>query len=146
MFITDTFSRAHLRETLPLEEEKSLKLVDHTENLRVSPSRLTRIEQESSQDPVCTNLQQLILEGCPGNINECDLVSRSFFQFRNALIVKGNLAFSGPRLLVPSTLKKEFMSLADASDIGVGRSLHQLRECRFILVLSFQNEGFLGSV
>ena len=87
MFITDTFSPAYLEETLPLEEEKSLKLVDHTENLRVSPSRLTRIEQESSQDPVCTNLQQLILEGCPGNINECDLVSRSFFQFRDALIV-----------------------------------------------------------
>ena len=41
MFITDTFSRAYLGETLPSEEEKSLKLVDHTENLRVSSFVLT---------------------------------------------------------------------------------------------------------
>lgn len=58
MFIADTLSRAYLRETVPSEEVKSLELVDHTENLRVTPSRLARIEQESAQDPVCNNLRR----------------------------------------------------------------------------------------
>ena len=57
MYIADTLSRAYLPETLPSEEVKSLELVDHIENLRVSPSRLAQIEQESTRDPVCTDLR-----------------------------------------------------------------------------------------
>ena len=121
MFIADTLSRAYLGEMLPSAEVKSLELVDHTENLRVSPSRLTRIEQESALDPVCADLRQVILEGWPGNVHECDLVFRPFFQFRDVLIAQGNLVFRGPRLrFVPSTLRKEFMSLAHSSHIGLG--------------------------
>ena len=120
MLIADTLSRAYLRDTLPSEEVKSLEVVDHSENLRVSPSRLAQIEQESVQDPVCTSLRQVILEGWPGSIHECDPVLRHFFQFRDALIVQGNLVFRGPRLIVPSTLRKEFMSLAHSSHIGLG--------------------------
>ena len=120
MFIADTLSRAYLGKMLPSEEVKSLELVDHTGNLRVSPSRLTRIEQESVLDPVCADLRQVILESWPGNIYECDPVLRPFFQFRDALIVQGNLVFRGSRLSVPSILRKEFMSLAHSSHIGLG--------------------------
>ena len=129
MLIADTLSRAYLGDTLPSEEVKSLEVVDHSENLRVSRSRLVQIniEQESVQDPVCTNLREVILEGWPGSIHECDPVLRPFFQFRDALIVQGNLVFRGPRLFVPSTLRKEFMSLAHSSHIG----LRRLRECMF---------------
>jgi len=52
MFIAVTFSRAYLRETLPSEDVNSLEFADHTQNLRVSPSRLTRIEQALAQDPI----------------------------------------------------------------------------------------------
>ena len=63
MLIADTLSSAYLRDTLPSEEVKSLEVVDTSENLRVSTSRLAQIEQESVQDPVCTNLRQVLLEG-----------------------------------------------------------------------------------
>ncbi|KAL9975311.1 hypothetical protein ACROYT_G012464 [Oculina patagonica] len=49
MYIADTLSRAYLDETVSCEEVKSLELVDHLETLRVSPSRLARIQNESSQ-------------------------------------------------------------------------------------------------
>ena len=123
MFIAVTLSRAYLGKMLPSEGVKSLELVDHTENMRVSPPRLTQIEQESALDPVCADLRQVILEGWPGNIHECDPVLLPFFQFRDALIVQGNLIFRGPRLFVPSTLRKEFMFLAHSSHIGLGGCL-----------------------
>ena len=102
MFIADTLSRAYLGEVLPSEDEKSLELVDHTENARVSPSRLTRIEQESARDPVCAGLRQVILEGWPGDIHECNPVMRPFFQFPNALTVQGNLVSHEPLLSLES--------------------------------------------
>ena len=144
MFIADTLSRAYLGEMLPSEEVKSLELVDHTENLRVSPSRLTRIEQESALDPVCAELRQDILEGWPVNVHKCDPVLRPFFQFRDALIVQGNLVCRGPRLFVPSTLRKEFMSLAHSSHIGLGGCLRRLRECMFWPGMSAQMKDFIG--
>ena len=144
MLIADMLSRAYLRDTLPSEEVKSLEVVDHSENLRVSRSRLAQIEQESVQDPVCTNLRQVILEGWPASIHECDPVLRPFFQFRDALIVQGNLVFRGPRLFVPSTLRKEFMSLAHSSHIGLGGCLRRLRECMFWPGMSAQMKDFVG--
>ena len=70
---------AYLGKMLPSEEVKSLELVDHTENLRVSPSRLTRIEQESALDPVCADLRQVILEGWPDNTRQCHPVLSPFY-------------------------------------------------------------------
>ena len=75
---------------------------------------------KSAQDPVCTNLRQVILEGWPGNIYECDPVLCPFFQFRDSLIVQRNLVFCRPCLFVSSTLRKELMSLAHSSHIGLG--------------------------
>ena len=134
-------SAAHI--SFRSEEVKSLEVVDHTENLRVSPSRLTRVEQESGQGPVCSTLRQVILEDWPGSIRECYPVLRPFFQFRDTLIVQGNLVFRGPRLFVPSTLRKEFMSLAHWSHIGLGRCLRGLRESLFWPGMSAQLKDFV---
>ena len=131
MYIADTLSRAYLKETLPSEEVKSLELVDHIENLRVSPSRLALIEKESARDPVCIDLRRFILQGWPSDICECEPVLRPFFQFRSELIVQGKLVFRGSRLFVPSSLRKEFMSLAHSSHIGLWGCLRRLRECMF---------------
>ena len=79
MLIADTLSRAYLKETLTSEEVKSLELVDHTENLRISPSRLARIEQESARHPVCTKLRQAILKGWHNEVHNCDVALRPFF-------------------------------------------------------------------
>ena len=131
MYIADTLERAYLKKTLPSEEVKSLELLDHIENLRVSLSRLGRIQEESARDPVCIDLRQVILQCWPSDICECKPVLRPFFQFRSELIVQGKLVFRGSRLFVPSSLRKEFMSLALSSHIGVGSCLRRLRECMF---------------
>ena len=144
MYIADTLSRVYLLETLPSEEVKSLELVDHIENLRVSPSQLAQIEQESTRDPVCTDLRRVILQGWPADIIECDPVLCPFFQFRSELIVQGKLIFRGSRLFVPSTMRKEFMSLAHSSHIGLGGCLRRLRKCMFWPGISAQMKDFVG--
>ena len=131
MYIADTLSRAYLPETLPSKEVKSLEFVDHTENLRVSPPRLAKIEHASVQDQVCTALRQVILQGWPNDIHKCEPCLRPFYQFRGELTVQGQLVFRGSRLFVPSALRKESMSLAHSSHIGLGGCLRRLRECMF---------------
>ena len=69
----------------------------------------------------------------------------AFFQFRDALIVQGNLVFCGPRLFVPSTLEKEFMSLAHSSHIGLGVPSPTSR-VHILARNERPNEGLRGSV
>ena len=131
MYIADTLSRAYLSETLPSKEVKSLEFVDYTENLRVSPPRLAKIEHASAQDQVCTDLRQVILQGWPNDIDKYEPCLLPFFQFRVELTVQGQLVFCGSRLFVPSALRKEIMSLAHSSHIGLGGCLRRLHECMF---------------
>ena len=144
MYIADTLSRAYLKDTLPSEEMKSLELVDHIENLRVSPSRLAQSEEESTRDPVCIDLRRVILQGWPSDISECEPVLRPFFQFLSELIVQGKLVFRESRLFVASSLRKEFMSLAHLSHIGLGGCLRRLRKCMFWPGMSAQMKDFVG--
>ena len=123
---------------------KSLEVVDHRENLPVSTYGLAQIEQESVQDPVCTNLRQAILAGWRGSIRECDPVSRPFFQFHETLIVQGNLVSRGPRLFLPSSLRKKFMPLAHPSHINLRGCLRGVRESMFWPEMSAQMKDFVG--
>ena len=130
--------------------EKSLKLVDHIETLRVSPRPQEQMEKEFSQDQVCKSLKQVILEGWPGNTRECDPVPHlfkfqvqvsvclPFFQLCGELTVQRNLIFRGYRLFVPSHLRKEIMCLACSSHICLGGCFRHLRECMFWTGMSSQ--------
>lgn len=144
MYIADTLSRAYLHETASCEEVISLELVNHIGTLRVSPSRLEQIEKESSQDQVCKSLRQVILEGWPGNVRDYDPVLQPSFQFREEVIVQGNLIFRGSHLFVPSALRKEIMSLAHSSHIGLDGCLRRLRECMFWPGMSSQMKDFVS--
>jgi len=60
------------------------------------------------------------LKGWPDDIRDCDPALRPFFQFHGELTVQGHLIFRGSCLFVPSALRKEIMSLAHSSHIGLG--------------------------
>ena len=56
---------------------------------------------------------------------------RPYFDLRDELVVQGNLIFKGPRLVVPACMRKELMSVAHATHIGIEGCLRRVRECLF---------------
>lgn len=142
VFIADTLSSAHLQEALHSEEVKSLELVDHTEKFRVYLSQPEQIEQKSSVTRSCYK------------VDLARFASATLFCGLSASFVVSRL-FREPRLprmtgvLVPRTLKTEFMSLAHKSHIGLGKCLCWLRTCMCVCVVAWNehsNEGFPWSV
>ena len=126
-----------------------LELVKHIETLHVSSYRLALIEKESLQDLVCKSLRQVILNEWPDIICDGDPALRPFFQFRGELIIQGHLILCSSLLFVPkqnnpNTLRKEIMSLAHSSHIGLGSYLCRLRECMFWPGMNSQMKDFVG--
>ena len=56
---------------------------------------------------------------------------RPYFDLCEELVVQGNLIFKGPCLVVPVCMRKELMSMAHATHIGIEGCLRRVRECLF---------------
>ena len=56
---------------------------------------------------------------------------RPYFDLRDELVVPDNFFFKGPRLVVPACMRKELMSVAHATHIGIEDCLRRVREYFF---------------
>ena len=56
---------------------------------------------------------------------------RLYFDLRDVLVVQGDLIFKGLRSVVSSSMRKELMSVAHATHIGIEGYLRRVRECLF---------------
>ena len=131
MLVAETLSRAYLPEVNSCIFVRELEGVDHRANLPVSDERWQRLTYVSADDPVLKQLRTFIQCGWPERKSDVPLCLRPYFDLRDELVVQGNLIFKGPRLVVPACMRKELMSVAHATHIGIEGCLRRVRECLF---------------
>ena len=126
MLVADTFSRAYLPEANSCIFVRELEEVDHRANVPVSDERWQQLTHVSADDPVLKQLRTVIQCGWPER--KSDVCLRPYFHLRDELFVQGNLIFKGPRLVIPAFLRKELMSVAHKTHIGIEGCLRRVRE------------------
>ena len=131
MLVADTLSRAYLPEVNSCIFARELEEVDHRANLPVSDERWQQLTHISADDPVLKQLHTVIQCGWPERKSDVPMCLRPYFDLRDELVVQGNLIFKGPRLVVPACMRKELMSVAHATHIGIEGCLRRVRECLF---------------
>ena len=77
------------------------------------------------------NKLQLRMKEVPERKSDVPLCLRPYFDLRDDLVVQGDLIFTGLRLLVSSSMRKELMSVVHATHIGIEGYLRRVRECLF---------------
>ena len=131
MYLAGTLSRAYLPEVNLCDFIRELEEVDHKATLPVSDQRWTQLIHASADDPALKQLRTVIQNGWPdrkSNVPEC---LRPYFDLHDELIVQGELIFKGPRLVIPTCLRKELMAVAHSTHIGIEGCLRRARECLF---------------
>ena len=129
MVLADTLSRAH-----PKQADISyadLESVDHKDFLPVSRQRWIQICNESKNDAVLSQLRNMISNGWPEQRRQVPEALRVYFDFRDELILQGDLVFKGQRLVVPLSLRKELISVAHNAHVGMEGCLRRMRESLF---------------
>ena len=129
MLVADNLRRAYLPEVNSCVRE--LEEVDHRANLPVSDERWQQLTHVLADDPVLKQLRTVIQCGWPERKSDVPMSLRPYFDLRDELVVQGNLIFKGPRLVVPACMRKELMSVAHATHIGIEGCLRRVRECLF---------------
>ena len=131
MLIADTLSRAHLPEVNASVSVRELEEVDHRVNLPLSDARWQQVTHASANDPVLKQLRDVIQDGWPERKSDVSECLRPYFDLRDELVVQDVLVFKGARLVVPTCMRKELMSVAHSTHIGIEGCLRRVRECLF---------------
>ena len=73
------------------------------------------------------------------------LCLRPYFDLRDELVVQGNLIFKGTLLVVPACMRKELMSVAHATHIGIEGCLRRVRECLFWPMMASEVKDYVSN-
>ena len=136
MYLADTLSRAYPKvNSLECDELRYVIAecysIDHRQNLPVSESRWQQLTKASAEDLVLSELRRVIQHGWPDLKSDVPEAVHPYFDFRDQLIVQGDLVFRGQQLLVPACLRKELMEVTHSSHIGVEGCIRRAKECLF---------------
>ena len=137
MYVADTLSRAYPKINSVVCDDELMSVsaeydsIDHRQNLPVSESRWQQLTKASAEDLVLSELRRVIQHGWPNRKSDVPEAVHPYFDFRDQLIVQGDLVFRGQQLVVPACLRKELMEVTHTSHIGVEGCIRRAKECLF---------------
>ena len=127
LYFADTLSRAYIpREVSSREEE--FESVNNIDYLPISEKTLNFILSATVDDTELGKLKKIIQSGWPDTPDELDEVTRSYYTFRDELVVQNGLIFKGERLVIPTSAKQNIMERIHDSHVGVQGCLRRARE------------------
>ena len=108
-----------------VNSHQTWELVDHTSLLAVSEDCLQQIRHASANNSVLTVLQHTIQHGWPNDKKKIPNNTKAYYNdYRDELIVQDQLAFKGKKLVIPAAMRREIMSIAHPSHIGIEGCIH----------------------
>ena len=91
--------------------------------LNASPSKLEHIRQESECDAQILILKKLIIQGWSKDIMQCPLPVRSYWNFRDELLIVDGVVIKGICIVIPTKLHPELLSLLHGSYLGIDKCI-----------------------
>ena len=73
-------------------------------------------------------LRETIRNGWPENISEVPECLRVYYSFQPELTVQNHLVFKGDRVIIPTAMRREMVTLAHKSHIGIEGCIRQAWE------------------
>lgn len=123
MYVADLLSRSYINDTVQDDVEMSQMVHSVSRNLAITTSRRTQFERETSQDPELQMLKKYYTLGWPEHKKGIDILVSAYWQIRNEIFVEEKLLFYNDRVIVPSKLRPEMLSLVHEGHCAVERSL-----------------------
>ena len=95
--------------------------------LKVRPSRLTTLREETRCDPVLSQLNNYIQEGWPESLQDIPSSMSPYWCFRDQLAIVDGLIMKGDRIIMPSALQAETLTRLHDGHQGISATLQRAR-------------------
>jgi len=114
MYIADALSRLQTpgqAVTTIDDEEMKAHVASVISSLPASDGRLQQIMEAQEEDPVCRQFKTYCCEGWPDEHSIKDAI-KPYWQYKGELSVAQNMLLKGLRIVIPSSMRLEFLPKA----------------------------------
>ena len=105
----------------------NLDLKVSTLEVNASPSKLELIKQETQYDPQMIMLKQAIIQGCPKEISQCPSQIKSYWNFRDELIIVDGVVVKSSCIVVPLKFRPELLTMLLNLHLGIDRCIQRAK-------------------
>ena len=104
-------------------EIKSLNISVHDDETDVQDSTLDEIHTLIKTDPTLSLVMRYVLDGWPGNTNECAEAAQPYFTYREELTIMDGLLVKGNRIVIPIDMRHNCLGALHAPHLGLQKAL-----------------------
>uniref|UniRef100_A0A146L0H7 RNA-directed DNA polymerase n=2 Tax=Lygus hesperus TaxID=30085 RepID=A0A146L0H7_LYGHE len=149
MFLADPLSRMMLQDTTQegcldnvyLVEEKIFEEIESIkipENVNITQVSLEKVRQATMTDDILPLLASVIKEGWPIVKEKLPSCLYEYWDLKDELMVQDGVIFKGNRIVVPKSLRAEFINKIHLCHLGQNASLRRARDTLFWPFMSVQ--------
>lgn len=128
MFMADTLSRAYLKDTVKDDPELSYIVHSLSKHLPMTPAKKEKFKVETEKDCDLSKLKQFYFNGWPTAKNKCPSNVKFYYNLQDRITVQDDLVFLDDKLIVPSSLRNDMLSLIHESHLGIEKCKSRARE------------------
>ena len=125
MFLSDALSHLSSHNTRKGKQSdiKGLKIFVLDVETDVHETTLDKIRNHSKTDSTLSLVMQYVLDGWPGNANECAEAAQAYFTYREELTIVGRLLVKGNTIVIPTDMRHDCLETLHASYLGLQKTI-----------------------
>ena len=125
LYVADTLSRSYIDDKSDLDVDEQ---VDILSLMSISPARMAELQKHTLADPVMQKVAHFISNGWPAKSKSVPPEAQPYFPIRDELIVDDGVILKGLRVVVPQTLRKEYLRQLHKGHPGIDATKRRARE------------------
>ena len=121
MFLSDALSHllSHNTRQGKQSEIKGLNISVHDVEMDVCETTLNKICVHSKTDPTLSLVMCYVLDGWPGNVNQCAEPAQPYFTYREELTIVDGLLVKSSRIVIPTDMRHDCLEMLHMSHLGL---------------------------
>ena len=122
MQLVDALSRC------PARASPEIKLNMRVDYVAFSRPWIETIKEQLQEDPILATVYQLVQQGWPHQRRHVPRTARRYFDFRDELSTDNGLLLKGPCLVIPNSLKEEYLHRLHEGHLSVSKTRENAKE------------------
>ena len=122
MQLADALSRC------PARASPEIKLNMRVDYVAFSRSWIEMIKEQLAEDPILATVYQLTQQGWPHERRHVPRTARRYFDFRDELSTDNGLLLKGPCIVIPNSLKEEYLHRLHEGHLSVSKTRENAKE------------------
>ncbi len=132
LYLADTLSRAYPQNNAQEEHQFEYEVMNIAESCpQIRECKIQEVSTATRADPVLSKLIQVIEQGWPDKFKRVHVNLRPFFAYRNELVVQNGVVLRGHQVVIPASLRLEFIEKAHSGHPGADRTTKRLKDVVF---------------